>query len=176
MAGHGLSFVTACTVKQHRQRGWRGEIRQSGFACVLRAITSFVGWDHHRRTGTFFVDETRFAEAGRQVTFVVDFKAQHSALPRDSSRTIAAFSHRHRRCTTASRRPGPSERCKPMYRRAVAQQTPSIARLASLLCGVVVFANITAVAGHFSQTQQTGLLVRCVDSDPRPLRVSQVGL
>ncbi|SUF13973.1 Uncharacterised protein [Salmonella enterica] len=74
-------------------------------ARVLRDNQFFVGWDHHRRTGTFFVDETRFAEAGRQVTFVVDFKAQHAQF------TQRQFAN-HRGVftippvnTTASRRP-----------------------------------------------------------------------
>ena len=45
---------------------------------VLRDNQFFVGWDNHRRTGTFFVDETRFAETCGQVTFVVYFKAQNA--------------------------------------------------------------------------------------------------
>src|SRR5699024_8086719 len=47
-------------------------------ARVLRDNQFFVGWDNHRRTGTFFVNETRFAKTCSQITLVIYFKAQHT--------------------------------------------------------------------------------------------------
>ncbi len=77
--------------KQHRRAG--GVKIGSRTARVLRDNQFFVGWDHRTAgRGTFFVDETRFAKRAAEVTFVVDFKAQHAQFTRDSSRTIAAFS------------------------------------------------------------------------------------
>ncbi len=94
--GHGLSFryrLLETVIKQHRQAG--GVKSGSQTARVLRDNQFFAGWDHHRRTGTF-VDETRFAEAGRQLRRG-RLKAQRTpSLPRDSSEPSRCF-HRYRR-------------------------------------------------------------------------------
>ena len=121
-------------------------------AGVLRDDQLFVGRDNHGRTGAFFVDEARLAEAGSQVTLRSTSKPSTPSLPSDSSRTIAAFSpdatgEDHGVETAVHQRGVGAD----VFRQAVAVD---VHRAFSVGFFLVVVFYVAAVAGDFGQAQQ----------------------
>src|SRR5690606_16172164 len=79
--GHGLSsFVTAALGGlQNSTASIAGGVESGSQAVrVLRDDQLFVSWDNDSRAGAFFVDEARLAEAGSQVTLMINFEAQNA--------------------------------------------------------------------------------------------------
>ncbi len=66
-------------------------------AGVLRDDQLFVGRDNHGRTGAFFVDEARLAEAGSKVTLMVNFKAQYAQFAQRQLTHHRGVFHRYHR-------------------------------------------------------------------------------
>ena len=121
----------------------------------MRDNQFFVGWDNQRRTGTFFVDETRFAETCGQVTFVVNVKAQNAQF--------AQRQFTNHRCVFTDTTGEDNGIQTTIHQRGVStdvfRQTVAVnvhCTFSVFFSGVVIF-NITAVAGDFGQTQQAGL-------------------
>ncbi len=99
--GHGLSLSLPAVfwgrvTKQHRSEAGGREIRQSDWLASC-AITSSSLVGIASPDGTFFVDETDLPKRAAEVTFVVDFKAQHAQFARRFAdrRSVFCFAGEH---------------------------------------------------------------------------------